>query len=90
MKKVFIEPQIRRIELNMKENIANSEDKQIVYVLQAEMTQMCLIQDTNYNYLDVWTNKVQESELAGCATYISTYSIKRDKTRVTREELFGY
>ena len=90
MKKVFVEPKIRRIELNMKENIANSEDKQMVYVLQSEMTQMCLIQDTKYNYLDVWMHRVEEAELASCATYINTYSMNRDKTRVTRKELFGY
>ena len=90
MKKTFVEPKIRRIELNMKENIASSDDREVVYVLQQKMTEMCFIQDTTFSYLDVWTNKVTEAQLANCATYLNTYSMNRDKTRVTRKELFGY
>ena len=88
MKKVFTEPKLRRIELNINENIANSDPGQVVYVLQETMTELCFIQDTKYSYLDVWMHKVTEDQLINCATYVQ--SRMRGVTHVTRQELLGY
>lgn len=88
MKKAFIEPKLRRIELNINENIANSNQGKVTYTLQTEMTQMCLIEDTDFSYYDVWFNGVTEDKLISCAVYVQ--SRRQGVTYVTRQELFGY
>ena len=87
MKRVFIEPMVRRIEININENIANSNPGQVIYALQESMTEFCFIQDTKFNYLDVYLHKVTEDQLINCATYVQ--SKIRGVTYVTRQELFG-
>ena len=80
MKKVFVEPEIKRIELNMKENIANSgtgdgqeifESGLRLYSTRATM-ETCLVQDTGKVMHDV---TVMEALQAGCLVMINTRSL---------------
>ena len=65
MKKLFVEPKIKRIELNMKENIANSQSTGMMgYYFNEDV--FCTIQDTNYNLGHIYMGTIDASEVDGC------------------------
>lgn len=65
MKKVFVEPKIKRIELNMNENIANSQTTgQMGYYFNVDL--YCTIQDTTFTFADVYFQKVTDAQVANC------------------------
>ena len=68
MKKVFVEPKMKKIELNLRENIANS-GAIIGYHFLKEMRD-CTIQNTNFSIFDDFTN----AQVAGCLIYASDAS----------------
>lgn len=61
MKKVFVEPRLKRIELNLKENIASSVQMSMGYYFWVTLF-TCPIQDTNKKLSD----GVTEAESVGC------------------------
>jgi len=82
MKKVFVEPEMKKIELNLKENIAVSGEVIGYHFLQF-MTK-CTIQYTDFTIY----HEFSDDQVAGCLIYAneaSTYG-----TVVTQEELRLY
>ena len=63
MKKVFVEPEIKKIELNLSENIANSGGKDIFGFRFWIDMYTCTIQETNKYYHEV---TFKEAEDYGC------------------------
>lgn len=64
MKKIFVEPSIRKIELNLSENIATSGmDSGGIHFMSHYLE--CTIQDTKYTY---YSENVKFWELFGCLT----------------------
>ena len=89
MKKIFEEPQMRRIELNINENIANSSSGEVKYVFQTRMEQLCLVENTNFNVLHILQGTATDAELMACIEHSQTFSMRRGVTYVTKEEIFG-
>ena len=61
MKKIFIEPEMQKIELNLHENIAASSEVSMGYYFNVSLW-MCTIQDTGKKLSD----GVTEAESVGC------------------------
>ena len=68
MKKVFVEPEMKKIELNLNENIANSGDILGYHFLTT--IRGCTIQDTGFF---IWDD-FQDSEVSSCLMYASNRS----------------
>lgn len=60
MKKIFTEPEMKKIELNLKENIAASSFEQVVSTFLDSVN--CVIIDTNIPY----GNTATKEEVASC------------------------
>ena len=63
MKKIFLEPEVQRIELNLRENIAVSGDDMYVKVLQASYF-TCTVHDTGKLIFSC-----SETDLRSCTVY---------------------
>lgn len=87
MKKVFVEPRIKRIELNMNENIANS-GREPAYIVIAG--QDCTIYNTGFTLQDVDEGRVTPSDLGNCVIYVDDNAKTKMAHYVTRKQLFGY
>ena len=68
MKKVFVEPEVKKIELNMRESIAASGD--ILGYHFITTMRGCSIQDTGFF---IWDD-FQDSQVASCLIYASEAS----------------
>ena len=76
MKKVFVEPEMQVIELNLQENIAASGQTIIGYNFLSEML-FCPIVYTGKFISDVASGKLTMAEANTCAVYAQTRSIMR-------------
>ena len=68
MKKVFVEPKMKKIELNLNENIANSGEILGYHFLTT--MRKCLIQDTDFF---IWDD-FQDYQVSSCLIYASSKS----------------
>lgn len=68
MKKVFVEPEMKKIELNLSENIANSGEI-LGYQFLTTM-RGCTIQDTGFF---IWDD-FQDSQVSSCLIYANSRS----------------
>lgn len=68
MKKVFVEPEMKKIELNISENIANSGDILGYHFLTT--MRGCTIQDTGFY---IWDD-FQDAQVASCLIYSTNSS----------------
>ena len=76
MKKVFVEPEMQVIELNLQENIAASGQTLIGYNFLSEML-YCPIVYTGKYITDVISGNLTLEEANQCAVYAQTRSIMR-------------
>ena len=76
MKKVFVEPEMQIIELNLHENIAASGQTIIGYNFLSEML-YCPIVYTQKYITDFATGKLTMAEANTCAVYAQARSIMR-------------
>lgn len=88
MRKRFTEPMIRRIELNLNENIANSAGGMVEYRVQLKNIN-CIVFDSGYTWLQAMTGEAPEACLSNCVKEVSGLS-KMAGVYVSRNELFGY
>lgn len=82
MKKVFVEPEMKKIELNLCENIANSGE--IVGYHFLSTMKRCTIQDTGFHIWDDFTDE----QVSSCLIYASSQSAFG--TVVPQEEMRVY
>lgn len=92
MKKVFIEPKIKKIELNIKENIANSGGGSSGPAYLVFSNSSCFIVDTGFTMKDVDAGKVTAGQLdsSKCVFYLNDNENTKMTGYVTRKQLFGY
>lgn len=84
MKKVFVEPEVKRIELNLGENIANSQQQpQMGYYFNIAFLS-CTVQDTGLYIYHISS----ESQLINCM--MSPRAKIGGGTLVPREEVIPY
>ena len=88
MKKVFVEPRIKRIELNLNENIANSSGREPAYIVWSG--QECHIYNTKFTLGDVDAGLVTPEQLGNCVIYVDGNANTKMTSYVTRKQLFGY
>ena len=81
MKKVFLEPEMRKIELNLRENIATSSQISMGYYFNVSLFS-CTIQSTNK-----FVGQVTEQEAAVCLVSANTRSLGMI---IPREEVLPY
>ena len=68
MKKVFVEPDLQRIELNLNENIASLSQSIAGYYFNTQMFGGCYVQNTGYTIFDLQAH-MNESIVVACAFY---------------------
>ena len=84
MKKVFVEPELKRIELNLGENIANSQQEpQMGYYFNISFL-FCTVQDSGLTISEVKS----ENQIKNCL--VSARAKIGGGTLVSREEIIPY
>ena len=85
MKKVFVEPEMHRIELNLQENIATSITTSD-FVSFYSQAYVCTVVTTN-KYYDDPTLTFMEVVTKGCTSYSNTYSFRGGQNGVDKVPL---
>lgn len=71
MKKIFVEPRIKRIELNLKENIASSNQGAVSYHVLADNLFTCTLQNTGELMMDLM-NAGRHDLIETCKVYLNS------------------
>lgn len=87
MKKIFVEPKIKKIEINMNENIASSSVTGMLgYYFNTGI--YCSIQNTTYTLREVYDGIITDADLVGCL--VNTNAKIGGGTIVPAEEIRPY
>lgn len=90
MKKIFVEPQMVRIELNMDENIATSDNGKLGLILLQEQSYPinCYVQHTGVLLLQIGT--LTEEQINSCMGFISSSGSKSRMAVIPKSEIGLY